>query len=200
MTDADDYTATWSDRFVRRALVEPDQLLANPNNWRIHPPEQEAALEASLDRVGWVGDVIAQAGTDLIVDGHERVLLAISRGELVPVAWYDLSAEECDYVLATRDAIGALAVTDKSKLATLMDSLQAPDSITAQMLDNLVSGTGIATPSSSQQVQERSPEPDAPLPTERTVQIVCSLDALMTIGETLDEWQHLPGVRRIAVT
>ena len=57
---------------VGEGAVAPDQLLANPRNWRIHPHEQEKALETVLDKVGWVQRVIVNQRTGFVVDGHQH--------------------------------------------------------------------------------------------------------------------------------
>lgn len=97
-------------RIIGHENIEPDQLLANPQNWRIHPHEQEQALTAVLERVGWVQSVIVNQRTGHVVDGHLRVSLAISRGEAtVPVSYVDLDEEEERLILATYDPLSALA-------------------------------------------------------------------------------------------
>ncbi len=207
VADAEDFRGQWADRCVRRGLADPADLLANPRNWRIHPREQGEALEAALDTVGWVGDVIAQEGTDLVIDGHERVALAISREEMVPVAWYDLSDEECDYVLATRDSIGQMAVADTSKLAALMDDVRAPDGPVARMLDAMLHAPGVAPSggargrASAQDTAAATDQGDGkPAASIRVVQIFCTQDALDALHADLDAWRGYPGVQRIAIS
>ncbi len=103
-------TAPWRSRIVGSGDEAPDQLLANPGNWRTHPANQRAALRGSLDTVGWVQQVMVNRRTGFVVDGHARVALAISRNEpSVPVLYVDLSPEEEALVLATLDPIGAMA-------------------------------------------------------------------------------------------
>lgn len=46
-------------RIVGEGMEAPDQLLANPMNWRRHPKEQLAALEGMLEAVGWVRAIAA---------------------------------------------------------------------------------------------------------------------------------------------
>src|SRR5690349_1914024 len=53
----------WRNRIAGHADVPPDQLLANPANWRTHPREQQRSLDGH------------------VVGGHLRVELAISRNE-----------------------------------------------------------------------------------------------------------------------
>jgi len=51
-------TAGWRNRIVGSGEEAPDQLLANPANWRIHPKAQQDALAGALDQVGWVQQVL----------------------------------------------------------------------------------------------------------------------------------------------
>ena len=103
-------------RIVGEGMERPDQLLANPQNWRRHPKEQLAALEGMLDTVGWVQRVIVNRTTGHLVDGHARVELAMRRSE----------AEE-RLVLAGLDPIGGLAVTDQAMLDELLASIEQID-------------------------------------------------------------------------
>ena len=48
----------WRNRIVGSGEEAPDQLVANPANWRTHPPEQQRALAGALGEVGWVAQVI----------------------------------------------------------------------------------------------------------------------------------------------
>jgi hypothetical protein len=103
---------TWQNRIVGHGLEKPDELLANPRNWRIHPKAQQDALGGLLDKVGWVQDVIVNQRTGHVVDGHLRVSLSISRQEPeIPVVYVDLSPEEEALVLASLDPLAAMAVT-----------------------------------------------------------------------------------------
>jgi hypothetical protein len=111
-------------RIVGEGMEAPDQLLANPQNWRRHPKEQLAALEGLLDTVGWVQRVIVNRATGHMVDGHARVELALRRDEKqVPVLYVDLSADEERPVLASLDPIGGLAQTDQAMLDELLDGV-----------------------------------------------------------------------------
>jgi hypothetical protein len=67
-------------RIVASGEEAPDQLLANPANWRIHPKAQQDALSGALDAVGWVQQVLVNRRSGFVVDGHARVALALSRG------------------------------------------------------------------------------------------------------------------------
>ena len=69
--------APWKNRIVGSGEEAPDQLLANPANWRVHPKVQQQALAGILGQVGWVQQVLVNRRTGHVVDGHLRVALAI---------------------------------------------------------------------------------------------------------------------------
>ena len=126
---------------------DPEQLLANPRNWRIHPREQQKALEGVLKQVGWVQNVIVNQRTGYVVDGHARVAMAITRGERVPVVYVDLSEEEEALILATLDPLSAMAGTDKDLLAGLVAELPAvTDADLQALLDVMSAKAGVVKP------------------------------------------------------
>jgi hypothetical protein len=113
-------TTEWRSRIVDHGEASPSSLLSNPQNWREHPKRQEKALEAILDQVGWVRQVIVNRTTGVLVDGHLRVRLAQARGEeLIPITYVELDEREERMVLASLDPLASLAATDTAALATL---------------------------------------------------------------------------------
>lgn len=132
---------TWDNRIVGYGDAAPDDLLANPNNWRIHPKNQQDAMTGALGQLGWIAPVIVNRTTGFVVDGHLRVALAISHDEpTVPVAYVDLSDEEERLALATYDALTSLAVTDQQILADLMDGLVIDNTMLESTVTDLFLG------------------------------------------------------------
>ncbi len=130
--------AGWRNRISGSGEEAPDQLLANPGNWRLHPRNQQNALAGALDTVGWVQQVMVNRRTGFVVDGHARVALAISRNEpSVPVLYVDLSPEEEALVLATLDPIGAMATADEAKLNELLAEVTVDDAGLLRLLGDL---------------------------------------------------------------
>lgn len=115
----------WRSRIVGEAEVEPGKLQAHPENWREHPPAQQAALARVIGEVGWIQRVVVNQRTGHMLDGHCRVELAVQRHEpTVPVLYVDLSEEEERVVLATFDPISALATENKSRLKGVLDQIK----------------------------------------------------------------------------
>ncbi|MBF6604222.1 MAG: DNA modification methylase [Chloroflexi bacterium] len=130
--------SAWRNRIVGTGEEAPDQLVANPANWRTHPAAQRNALRGSLDTVGWVQQCIVNQRTGFVVDGHARIEEALSRGEpTVPVLYVDLSPEEEALVLASLDPIGAMADRDGARLAALLAGVTVTDAGLAALLDSM---------------------------------------------------------------
>lgn len=138
---------TWRNRIIGSGVESPDQILANPANWRVHPKHQQDALEGVLNEVGWVQDVIINANTGHLVDGHLRVSLALRRGEAeVPVKYVDLTEAEEALVLATIDPLAAMAVTDAAKLDELLRDVSTGEAAVQEMLAELAERNGVIPP------------------------------------------------------
>ena len=129
----------WRNRIIGSGEEVPDQLLANPRNWRIHPRPQQEALAGVLSRVGWVQQVTVNRRTGHVVDGHLRVELAISRGEpTVPVTYVDLSEEEEALVLASLDPVTLMAGRDDAKFRELIAEASASFGDLDEILKSIV--------------------------------------------------------------
>lgn len=138
---------TWQNRITRYSDEAPDQLLANPANWRSHPSSQAEALVGVLGQVGIVQNVIANERTGFLVDGHLRVMEALKAGQpTIPVTWVDLSPDEEALVLATLDPLSAMAGTDAAALDALLRDVATDSPAVAAMLDALAQEAGITPP------------------------------------------------------
>jgi DNA modification methylase len=131
----------WRNRIVGAGTEPPDQLVANPANWRIHPGAQRDALRGSLTEVGWVQQVLVNRRTGFVIDGHARIEEALSRKEpTVPVLYVDLDPEEEALVLATLDPIGAMADRDDARLRALLADVSVDDEGLLALLSDLGDG------------------------------------------------------------
>lgn len=134
----------WNNKIVGHGDESPDQLLANPRNFRIHPDHQQAALVGVLKEVGWVSTVMVNQRTGTVVDGHARVAVALRHHQpTVPVTYVELSPDEEALILATFDTISAQACTDKHQLAELLHEVQTGEEGIQALLDGLSAEQGL---------------------------------------------------------
>jgi DNA modification methylase len=134
----------WKNRIVGITEEDPSQLLANCKNWRIHPKNQQDALNGVLNDIGFVTGVIQNDRNATILDGHLRCELAISKGQkTIPVIHVDLTEAEEAEVLATFDPISAMAAADKEKLDDLLKSIQSDDEQVMKLLEEIREENGI---------------------------------------------------------
>lgn len=134
----------WRNRIVGYGEEQPEQLLANPRNFRVHPKAQQDALLGVMREVGVVDDVIVNRETGFVVDGHLRVALAIGeRQKTIPVKYVDLTEQEEALILATFDPIAAMAATDKAQLDALLREVSTEDAAVQAMLAEMAAKEGI---------------------------------------------------------
>lgn len=133
----------WRSRIVGEGEEAPDQLLAHPENFRIHTGDQGQALAGAIGSIGWVQRVVVNKRTGHVIDGHLRVKLALQRGEgSVPVLYVDLDDNEERIALATLDPIAAMAGQDDALLAQLLGAIETDDAALAEFLADLHPGNG----------------------------------------------------------
>lgn len=139
-------TTQWANRIVGHADVPPDQLLANPLNFRRHPVTQQDALSGVIGEIGFLDPVIAtQDGT--VIDGHLRVELALRQNvPTIPVTYVDLTEDEANLALATIDPISAMAFHDAAQLDALLREVSTDDASVLAMLSELAESAGIIPP------------------------------------------------------
>lgn len=137
---------TWQNRIVGHGEESPEQLVANPLNWRIHPKGQQAALQGTIDDIGFIRSVTVNRRTGFVLDGHLRVTLALRSGQKsIPVEYVDLSEAEEAEALATLDPIAAMAAADKSAVDNLLKQVQTSNQAVQEMLAEVAAKAGLYT-------------------------------------------------------
>ena len=185
MKNSKNASGTWRNRIVGYSEEEPDQLLANPFNWRIHPASQQNALSGVLKEVGLVQNVVANRTTGHLVDGHLRVMLAMRENQpVVPVTWVELSEEEEHLILASLDPLAAMATADAGALDALLSSVQSGEAAVQQMLAELAEGTGLYGVNIPEPTEQKEPI----LKSECFIEIYCGRGDLADFRGTLNEW------------
>lgn len=131
---------TWKSNIVGHDKVDPEQLIANPFNYRMHPQEQRDALAASIRELGFIRSVTVNVQTNQVVDGHERVYQALAMKScghdiLIDVEYVDLTLEQEALALAVLDPISAMAKHN----AEIFDSLRSEIETSDESLQKLLS-------------------------------------------------------------
>ena len=137
----------WRNRITGYGQEAPEQLLANPLNYRVHPQEQQDALLGILNEVGFVQNVIVNKHTGFVVDGHLRVALALQQAQAyIPVTYVELTPEEEREVLLFLDRLTAMATYDKAKLAELLQEVETLEPALQGALAKMAADAGILPP------------------------------------------------------
>src|ERR1039457_1353233 len=72
-------TVQIDDRSKELRRVRASDLIPHPENWRLHPGSQVAALRGVLSHIGFAGALVARElpdGTLQLIDGHLRAEIA----------------------------------------------------------------------------------------------------------------------------
>ena len=158
-----DNKAPWRNRISRSGTLQVAEALANPCNFRTHPPYQRDALSASLENVGWVQQVVVNERSGHLIDGHLRLSLAEQKGESeLPCLFVDLSNEEERLILASLDPIAAMASAERDKLSELLASIDSEDEAVRTLLERIAREEHLELPVTGGLVDPDSvPEPPA---------------------------------------
>lgn len=139
----------WQNRIVGYRDVDVSEILFHPLNYRVHPTNQQDALNGVLDKVGVIQNVVINERTGRMLDGHLRATLAERAGQTtIPATIVDLSEDEERLVLATLDRITGLAIQDDQTLAELLAMIPRDDDIDALLallpsVDAQATGEGV---------------------------------------------------------
>jgi hypothetical protein len=132
-----------------------DDLLANPQNPKIHPDFQQQSLAGAIDAVGFA-DVLkvnlrtselwgADRNVQTMLDGHARVkILMRSHVEKAPVLYLDLTPDEEKLFLLSYDPLASMAVNDRQMVDELLHQVNSDDERVQQMLAEIAEREGIS--------------------------------------------------------
>jgi len=132
-------TSTVRDRIVGLERVRARDLTANEKNWRLHPPEQRAALRGVLQEIGFADALLARRDDDgnlVLIDGHLRREESKPDDEL-PVLVLDVTEDEADKILLTLDPLASMAEPDTDAIAKLLETVTTESSGVKALLMSL---------------------------------------------------------------
>ena len=129
----------WKNRIVGYGEEDPQNLLANPKNARVHPTYQKDTLRSLLNEVGWVQSVIVNRRTNFVIDGHARIEVALANNEIsIPVVYVDLNENEENMILGALDSIGALATYNQQAAKSLIENIITDDENIKKLLQSIL--------------------------------------------------------------
>lgn len=169
-------------RIVGYDMADPEQLLAHPDNYRVHPKNQQDSLDGILSEVGFVQNIIVNQTTGRVIDGHLRVALALRKNiQLIPVTYVNLTEAEEALVLATFDPITAMAKIDNEKLEELLKYVDTDNSA----LQELLYSNGV-----EQGIDDIMNDPNEVLPeTENTYMLIVDVNTIDEYYSVYNEMQ-----------
>jgi DNA modification methylase len=116
--------------------VRASELVPHGRNWRVHTPQQTAALKGLLAEIGYADALIGRIlpdGKIGLIDGHLRKS-ATPKIE-VPVLIVDLNDEEADKLLLTLDP--SMAEADQQKIMALLETVRTDSQAVASLLERI---------------------------------------------------------------
>lgn len=101
-------------------------------------------IEPEIAEGGFVA-LVVESKSGVLLDGHERIFQALSKGDDTPVPFVvvDVDEAEEDYVLATFDPITNLAHYDAKLLDDLLRDVNSDQPAIQQMLAELAENNGL---------------------------------------------------------
>src|SRR5215471_5486890 len=131
-------TVLWQDAIRGLDDVDPATLVAHPQNPRLHPPAQLAALRTAIAHLGYLQPVLLNDRTGHLLDGHARVQEAVASGQpSIRVLHVDVEPEREGEALLSLDPIASMAGIDLERLDALRAATQDLDPALARRLAQL---------------------------------------------------------------
>ena len=156
---------SWECKVLGWDMVAPDQLTANPGNYRRHPAAQRRALRGSLNELGIIAPVIWNVTTGRLLDGHARVDEYLEAGVVeVPRILVEVPADKESLALLSLDPIAAMAEADKDALDSLLREVNTSDDGLQDMLAGLAKDAGLYLDAVAE-------EPDVLAPVDRAEEL-----------------------------
>lgn len=104
-------------------MMDAKTLANNPKNYRRHPERQKKEIGKSLQEFGWLENVLYNARTEKLINGHARVEIAAAKGEQVPVRVINVDPKTERRILVSLQRTGELGLNDEAALAALLEEV-----------------------------------------------------------------------------
>jgi hypothetical protein len=133
-------------RIVAHIELLPSQILDHPGQAWDHPESQAKALVGILDEVGIVDEILVYkseraGGAYVTPDGHLRK--SLDQNHPWPCTVLDLTDEEADYILLTKDMVGQMKMANAAALDSLLSSVSSSNQAVQEMLADVAAKAGL---------------------------------------------------------
>ncbi len=126
------------DRVVGLERYKSSDIKLNPKNWRTHPDAQRKALRGVLNEIGIAGVCIVyeseRYGGITLIDGELRTT---EIDQELPCALLDVDDDEADKIIATFDALSAMASSDEARVKELLDGMRFEDDAANELIERM---------------------------------------------------------------
>ena len=178
----------YKNRIVELTSFKASELVPHEKNPRLHPEEQKSALAGAMKEIGFASPclVYMREGKPVVIDGHlRRDLLG---NQEIPCIVLDLEDYEADKLLATHDALSALANIDYKVLADLTDKMWFESESVSAMIQNMLEDAAPLVPTERDEV----PHEPEPLTTEgETHGLFFSGEQWVTISAAITKFRQM---------
>lgn len=131
-------------RITGYGVKRASEFKLNPLNIREHTPAQKRALKGGLNTLGWIDVVAENEVTGNLIDGHERIAIALENDNAeVPFITLHLTQEEEYQVLLIYDEIGTMAIADSERIRANLAIINESDKDVIDFLEYLKEKEGI---------------------------------------------------------
>lgn len=154
----------WQSRIVGNERAALESLIPHPANPRSHPEAQKSLLRELLSQTGYLSPGVVSARSRHILDGHLRHEILQEAGKrTMDVVLVDVTPDEELLVLATFDAVGALAATDIEAGREILGELGAvPSAVLNDWLYDYYREAAVPMPVPDDATQNVATEHDLP--------------------------------------
>lgn len=129
----------YSSRIVGYEEVDPNTIVLNPRNPRVHTEQQQKAMDKILRKFGWLNNIVINKTTGHLIDGEMRVRESIKKkSATVPVTYVELTEEEELQVIATFDPIGYLATESSEMYKKIFQEADMSDDSLTEVVNDIV--------------------------------------------------------------
>ncbi len=130
---------------IAQVWADPRTIQRNELNPRVHPDEQTQVVGDMIEEFGWLRPLLFNLVTGRLIDGHDRLDIAINNGyEAVPVWVISCREDQEAEVILSLDESGRMATWDRDKASAMLSRLTDTSASVRKLIDGLAKREGLA--------------------------------------------------------